>query len=252
MSDESQDHLKNSATWIRGLSYLLFFALLTVVSPIAILVSLYGWIMLLWTGRTPEPVINFGSTLADWYRSTLRYITANSMRRPFPFEDLDLPRDEPAPATRHEPEPAKKPARRSEAPKPSASVSPPKPASAGEEKSSPAADAGQRDDQASPAEAGPGKTVEPSTSATTTKKASKKASRKVSRKTSGKTAGKVGKKAGKKASKKVGKKVGKKSAKKAAGKTVEDAAAPSGVKNTGPEPQPSGDDSTPPKNPDAG
>jgi hypothetical protein len=89
--------------------------LLAVVTPLLVLVSLVGWIGLLFNGRTPEPVVEFGQSLADWYARTARYLTGNARRRPFPFEDMDCPADDPGvgrtarPGVSKSAEPASKP-----------------------------------------------------------------------------------------------------------------------------------------------
>jgi len=198
MKDETREALRDSETWARGLTYLLFFALLILVSPFAILVSLYGWLMLLWTGRTPEQVVEFGATLADWYHRTLRYITANGVRRPFPFEDLDCPRDEPEP-------------------------------SRGSEARSGASSDARQGVSSSPSKPAPVKSAVTGleTTGATDKPpaASKKAGKKASKKTTRKTAGKTVKKARKKVGKKATKKVAKKSTRKVAEKPADQSAA---------------------------
>lgn len=95
MDEKTRQSLSNPSTWTRGAVMLLFFVLLAVVTPLLVLVSLVGWIGLLFNGRTPEPVVEFGQSLADWYARTARYLTGNARRRPFPFEDMDCPADEP-------------------------------------------------------------------------------------------------------------------------------------------------------------
>ncbi len=104
MDEDTRQALTNGATWIRGATMLLFFLLLVVTTPLLIIVSLFGWFGLLIKGRVPEAVGDFGHSLAGWYEQTARYLTGNASRRPFPFEDLDCPSDEPdarpAPASR--------------------------------------------------------------------------------------------------------------------------------------------------------
>jgi hypothetical protein len=216
MKNETREAIGNSETWVRGLTYLLFFALLTVISPIAILVSLYGWLVLLWTGRTPDPVIKFGATLADWYRQAVRYITANGTRRPFPFEDLDCPRDEPDP-------PKARP------PRPEAGPQPRAVAASGSSGSGPTGVANSAP-EAGNANATPG---------ASSKKAGKKAGKKKARK----AAAKAG-------SKKAGKKAGKKASKKKARKTSGKSGTKKAVTKTEPEPQAQSQESKPDRDPD--
>ncbi len=95
MKDETRAALTDRNTWFQLPTLLLFFLLLVIVTPVLILVSLVGWVMLLVTGERSEGVTEFGQDLAEWYAQTARYLTGGAERRPFPFEDLDCPRDEP-------------------------------------------------------------------------------------------------------------------------------------------------------------
>jgi hypothetical protein len=99
VDEKTRKALTNPSTWSKGAAMLLFFLLLLVVTPLLMLVSLVGWIGLLINGRTPDPVSEFGRGLAAWYDRTARYLTGSAARRPFPFEDLDCPPDEPRRAT---------------------------------------------------------------------------------------------------------------------------------------------------------
>jgi hypothetical protein len=94
MKDETRKALTNRNSWIRGATLLLFYCLLLVVTPVLVVASLAGWVMLLVNGRVPSAVSDFGQNVADWYAQTARYITGNAHRRPFPFEDLDCPSDD--------------------------------------------------------------------------------------------------------------------------------------------------------------
>jgi len=99
MKDETRAALKDQNTWLKLPVMLLFFLLLAIVTPVLILVSFVGWIILLVSGQRSEGVTEFGQTLAKWYAQTARYLTGGAERRPFPFEDLDCPRDEPMAAS---------------------------------------------------------------------------------------------------------------------------------------------------------
>jgi hypothetical protein len=95
MDEQIRQALSNRASWIKGATLLLFFLLLAVATPILIVISLFGWFGLLIKGQVPTGVRDFGQDLACWYEQTVRYVTGNASRRPFPFEDLDCPSDEP-------------------------------------------------------------------------------------------------------------------------------------------------------------
>ncbi len=87
--------LSDRDTWLRAPVLLLFYLLLVLVTPVLVLVSVVGWFALLIRGRVPDEVSDLGRNLAAWYEQTARYLTGGARRRPFPFEDLDCPTDEP-------------------------------------------------------------------------------------------------------------------------------------------------------------
>ena len=95
MDEQTREALTNRASWLKGAVLLLFYLLLLVATPVLIVISLVGWISLLISGQVPSGVRDFGREMACWFEQTARYLTGNASRRPFPFEDLDCPRDEP-------------------------------------------------------------------------------------------------------------------------------------------------------------
>ena len=95
MDEQTREALTNRAAWLKGAVLLLFYLLLLVATPVLIVISLVGWIGLLIKGQVPSGVRDFGRELACWFEQTARYLTGNASRRPFPFEDLDCPSDEP-------------------------------------------------------------------------------------------------------------------------------------------------------------
>ena len=95
MDPNMQKALSNPQSWKKGAEMLLFFLILAVVTPLLMLISLVGWVFLLFRGQEPESIRVFGRSLAAWYAQTARYLTGDARRRPFPFEDLDCPTDEP-------------------------------------------------------------------------------------------------------------------------------------------------------------
>ncbi len=140
MKEETRRALSNRDSWLRGGSLLLFFLLLTLATPLLILAGLAGWIMLLVQGRIPRELSAFGEQLGDWLAQTARYLTGAACRRPFPFEDLDCPSDEPPPVAAASPRPPQPPQSEPSRPAPDqAGVS--APASAAQAGSEPAAPA---------------------------------------------------------------------------------------------------------------
>ncbi|TVR97647.1 MAG: DUF4389 domain-containing protein [Wenzhouxiangellaceae bacterium] len=95
MDERMRAALKDPATWLRLPVMLLFFALLLIAVPVLIAVTIYGWCAQLLTGKVPDPVLELGRRLGDWLDRCARYLSGAAERRPFPFEDLDCPRDPP-------------------------------------------------------------------------------------------------------------------------------------------------------------
>jgi hypothetical protein len=95
MEDGTRKALSDRDTWLKAPVLLLFYLLLILVTPVLVLVSVVGWFALLIRGQVPQEVSELGRNLAAWYGQTARYLTGGAKRRPFPFEDLDCPADEP-------------------------------------------------------------------------------------------------------------------------------------------------------------
>lgn len=95
---ETNEGYRNPAVWIRLPVMLLLFVMLAVAGPVLAVLSLAQWIHRLIHDRPHEDMTRFGDTLADWLTRSARYLAGSARRRPFPFEDGDLPRDEPPPA----------------------------------------------------------------------------------------------------------------------------------------------------------
>ncbi len=101
MNEQTRKALKNPETWLRLPVMVLFFVMLMIATPLLIVVSLYAWVVLLVTGGWPESVLRYGKDIGAWFERASRYLTGAADRRPFPFEDLDCPRDPaPVPVTR--------------------------------------------------------------------------------------------------------------------------------------------------------
>lgn len=133
MDERMRAALKNPATWLRLPVMLLFFALLLIAVPVLIAVAIYGWCAQLLTGKIPDPVVKLGRRMGDWLDRSARYLSGAAERRPFPFEDLDCPRDPPPrrAAAPSEPIRAAKPAagglstRSADSPQPTPAEAPP-------------------------------------------------------------------------------------------------------------------------------
>lgn len=95
--NETQEGWRKSAVWLRLAVMLLLFVMLAVAGPVLAVVSLAQWGHRLIHDRPQADMTRFGDQLAGWLHQTARYLAGSAQRRPFPFEDDDLPREEPPP-----------------------------------------------------------------------------------------------------------------------------------------------------------
>lgn len=102
MNEQTKKALTNAETWLRLPVMALFFVMLLIATPLLIALALYAWILRLFRAEFPPTVVRFGKDLGAWFERSARYLTGAADRRPFPFEDLDCPRD-PVPAARAAP-----------------------------------------------------------------------------------------------------------------------------------------------------
>lgn len=97
MRQQTRAALTRPSTWSRLASYLLFYFLLIIAAPVLLVTSLAGWIHLLLKGRRHDELAGFGDRLGDWLGDATRFVAGSSEQRPFPFEDADLPLEQPKP-----------------------------------------------------------------------------------------------------------------------------------------------------------
>jgi hypothetical protein len=86
MSDKKMS-LLNANTWIRG-AYMLLFGLLLVAGRLIIsLVVVVQFLFVLFTGSDNDNLRNLGQGLGKWVYQTLIFLTFNSEKKPFPFDE---------------------------------------------------------------------------------------------------------------------------------------------------------------------
>tara|TARA_B110000908_G_scaffold119687_1_gene140283 strand:+ start:971 stop:1390 length:420 start_codon:yes stop_codon:yes gene_type:complete len=86
MSDKKMS-LLNANTWIRG-AYMLLFGLLLVAGRLIIsLVVVVQFLFVLFTGSDNDNLRNLGQGLGKWVYQTLMFLTFNSEKKPFPFDE---------------------------------------------------------------------------------------------------------------------------------------------------------------------
>jgi len=88
MSNDLKENVKDSNIWMR-LIFMLLFALIFCISRViigAVIVVQFLWV--LFTGSKNDPLLSFGSQLATFIYQVYRYLSFNTEKRPFPFDDF--------------------------------------------------------------------------------------------------------------------------------------------------------------------
>ncbi len=82
-----EEHIKSRSTWLRGLFMLVFIAIYGISRIVVGAVVLLQFLWVLFTGETNQQLKMLGQSLALYTGQIIRYLTYNSERRPFPFEE---------------------------------------------------------------------------------------------------------------------------------------------------------------------
>ena len=88
MSNQMKENVTDSNIWMR-LLFMLLFALIFCISRViigAVIVVQFLWV--LFTGSKNDPLLSFGSQLATFIYQIYRYLSFNTEKRPFPFDDF--------------------------------------------------------------------------------------------------------------------------------------------------------------------
>ncbi len=87
MDQTMKARLTSGDLWLRAL-YMIFFVLAYGVAEVVlVLVVLFQFVHILFTGSANEAALRLGGALAAYIRQVLDYQTFNSEERPFPFSD---------------------------------------------------------------------------------------------------------------------------------------------------------------------
>jgi len=70
---------------MRGVFMVLFLIAYNIVEVLILLVALFQFVAVLFTGRINETVLRLGNNLSFFALETFQYLTFNSNLRPFPF-----------------------------------------------------------------------------------------------------------------------------------------------------------------------
>ena len=93
MKEEMRENLIDKGIWMRGVFMALFFIAYSIVEVLILLVALFQFVAVLFTGRVNETVLRLGNNLSFFALETFQYLTFNSNLRPFPFSSW--PNEEP-------------------------------------------------------------------------------------------------------------------------------------------------------------
>lgn len=82
-----EEHIKSRSTWLRGLFMLVFIFIYGISRIVVGAVVVLQFLWVLFTGETNQQLKMLGQSLAVYTSDMIRYLTYNSERRPFPFDD---------------------------------------------------------------------------------------------------------------------------------------------------------------------
>ena len=87
MKEEIKQRLQKNETWQRGL-YMLFFIIIYGMTKFLITgVMLFQFVTIIFTGKMNEQLLKFGQNLSTYIYEVTIYLTFNSEKRPFPFNE---------------------------------------------------------------------------------------------------------------------------------------------------------------------
>ncbi len=87
MDDDDRDerYERGENPWMRGLHMLIFAVLFYVAGWVLLAVGIVQFLWLVFTQEKNDNVADFGASLAKWMRDTVRFLSAASEDRPFPW-----------------------------------------------------------------------------------------------------------------------------------------------------------------------
>lgn len=91
MSDQSaqtiKQHLRERATWVRGLHMLLFAVIFWVAEVLLAAIAVFQFLSVLLSGRPNDRLETFGEELGRFFYQIVRFLTFRGDDKPFPFSD---------------------------------------------------------------------------------------------------------------------------------------------------------------------
>jgi hypothetical protein len=80
-----EENLKSRDTWTRLLFMAICYVLVCLASLVGSVVVVFGFLMVLFTGKVNPELREVGQNLARYVYENIRYLTYNTDERPFPF-----------------------------------------------------------------------------------------------------------------------------------------------------------------------
>ena len=86
-TEHLKENLKDGNAWLRLLFMLLFSIIYSVAEVVLVMVVVFQFFCVLFTGSRSDKVLSLGSQLSTFIYHIVRYLTYNSDIRPYPFSD---------------------------------------------------------------------------------------------------------------------------------------------------------------------
>jgi len=88
MSDDLKEHVMDTNIWLRLLFMLVFAVVFAATRVVLVVVIAAQFLWVLFTGKRNDKLLSFGSQLATFIYQIYRYLSFNTEKRPFPFDDF--------------------------------------------------------------------------------------------------------------------------------------------------------------------
>ncbi|ATX80350.1 protein of unknown function (DUF4389) [Mariprofundus aestuarium] len=88
MSDDLKENVMDTNIWIRLVFMLLFAVIFAATRVILVAVIAIQFLWVLFTSNKNEQLLSFGSQLATFLYQIYRYLSFNTEKRPFPFDEF--------------------------------------------------------------------------------------------------------------------------------------------------------------------
>ena len=92
MSDDLKENVMDTNIWLRLVFMLLFAVVFAATRVVLVAVIAVQFLWVLFTAKRNDKLLSFGSQLATFLYQIYRYLSFNTEKRPFPFDDF--PSDE--------------------------------------------------------------------------------------------------------------------------------------------------------------